>query len=384
MERFKIKKKICFVVASRANYGRVKSVIIKFKKKKEFIVQVVLAASALLERYGNLKKILKKDKIKIDREAYLVVEGETPYTMAKSTGVAIMELSSIFNDLKPDFVFTVGDRYETIATAISTSYMNIILVHIQGGEITGSIDESVRHSITKLSHIHFAATEKAKKNIIKMGEDKKFVFNVGCPSFDLFKNEINIKKIKIFFNGVGSNIDLESKYNLVVFHPVTTEYGISYEQTQKLINVINSLKMQTIWLWPNVDAGSDGISKCLRKNRENNNLKNVKLIKNFPVEIYNYLLKSATCLIGNSSSFIREASFFGTPAVLVGYRQQNREIGLNVIRSSFRKIELIKKIKMQMGKRYKRDDLYGNGDSADKIYKIFRRLSPPIQKQLKY
>jgi UDP-N-acetylglucosamine 2-epimerase len=118
MERFKIKKKICFVVASRANYGRVKSVIIKFKKKKEFIVQVVLAASALLERYGNLKKILKKDKIKIDREAYLVVEGDTPYTMATSTGVAIMELSSIFNDLKPDFVFTVGDRYETIATAI--------------------------------------------------------------------------------------------------------------------------------------------------------------------------------------------------------------------------------------------------------------------------
>jgi UDP-N-acetylglucosamine 2-epimerase len=142
--------------------------------------------------------------------------------------------------------------------------------------------------------------------------------------------------------------------------------------------------MQTIWLWPNVDAGSDGISKCLRKNRENNNLKNVKLIKNFPVEIYNYLLKSATCLIGNSSSFIREASFFGTPAVLVGYRQQNREIGSNVIRSSFREIELIKKIKMQIGKRYKRDDLYGNGDSADKIYKIFRRLSPPIQKQLKY
>ena len=291
MERYKIKKKICFVVASRANYGRVKSVIIRFKKSKKFVIQVVLAASALLERYGDLKKILKKDQIKIDREAYLVVEGETPYTMAKSTGVAIMELSSIFNDLKPDFVFTVGDRYETIATAISASYMNIILVHIQGGEVTGSIDESVRHSITKLSHIHFPATEKAKRNIIKMGEDKRFVFNVGCPSFDLFKNKINIKKINTFLNGVGSKIDLKNRYNLVVFHPVTTEYGISYEQTQKLINVINNLNVQTIWLWPNVDAGSDGISKCLRKNRENKNLRNVQLIKNFPVEFYNYLIK---------------------------------------------------------------------------------------------
>jgi UDP-hydrolysing UDP-N-acetyl-D-glucosamine 2-epimerase len=384
MERHKIKKKICFVIASRANYGRVKSVIIRFKKSKEFVIQVVLAASALLERYGDLKKILKKDKIKIDREAYLVVEGETPYTMAKSTGVAIMELSSIFNDLKPDFVFTVGDRYETIATAISASYMNIILVHIQGGEVTGSIDESVRHSITKLSHIHFPATEKAKRNITKMGEDKRFVFNVGCPSFDLFKNKINIKKINTFLNGVGSKIDLKNKYNLVVFHPVTTEYGISYEQTQKLINVINNLNVQTIWLWPNVDAGSDGISKCLRKNRENKNLRNVQLIKNFPVEFYNYLLKSATCLIGNSSSFIREASFFGTPTVLIGNRQQNREVGTNVIRSSFKETELIKKIKKQMGKKYKKNYLYGNGNAASKIYKIFITLSPPIQKQLKY
>lgn len=384
MERHQIKKKICFVIASRANYGRVKSVIIRFKKSKEFVIQVVLAASALLERYGDLKKILKKDNIKIDREAYLVVEGETPYTMAKSTGVAIMELSSIFNDLKPDFVFTVGDRYETIATAISASYMNIILVHIQGGEVTGSIDESVRHSITKLSHIHFPATEKAKRNIIKMGEDKRFVFNVGCPSFDLFKNKINIKKINTFLNGVGSKIDLKNKYNLVVFHPVTTEYGISYEQTQKIINVINNLNVQTIWLWPNVDAGSDGISKCLRKNRENKNLRNVQLIKNFPVEFYNYLIKSATCLIGNSSSFIREASFFGTPTVLIGNRQQNREVGANVIRSSFKETELIKKIKKQMGKKYKKNYLYGNGNAANKIYKIFITLSPPIQKELKY
>jgi UDP-hydrolysing UDP-N-acetyl-D-glucosamine 2-epimerase len=384
MERFKIKKKICFVIASRANYGRLKSVIIKFKKKRKFAVQVVLAASALLERYGDLKEILKKDKIKIDREAYLVLEGETPYTMAKSTGVAIIELSSIFNDLKPDFVFTVGDRYETIATAISASYMNIILVHIQGGEVTGSIDESVRHSITKLSHVHFPATKTAKKNIIRMGEDKKFVFNVGCPSFDLFKNKINIKKVNTFFNGVGSKIDLNSKYNLVVFHPVTTEYGTSYKQTQKLINAVNNLNVQTIWLWPNVDAGSDGISKCLRKNRENQNLKNVQLIKNFPVEIYNYLLKSASCLVGNSSSFIREASFFGTPAVLIGSRQQNREVGLNIIRSSFSEIELIKKIKKQMGKKYKKISLYGNGNSANKIYTIFTKLSPQIQKQLKY
>ena len=377
-------KKICFVIASRANYGRVKSVVIEFKKSKKYKVQIVLAASSLLERYGDLRKTLSSDGLKVDREAFLVVEGESPLTMTKSTGLAIIELSSIFNNLKPDVVVTVGDRYETIATAIAASYMNITLAHIQGGEITGSIDESVRHAITKLSHIHFTSTKKSKKNVISMGEDKRYVFHVGCPSFDLLTKKISKIKIKKNLVGVGANIEIEKKFILVVFHPVTTEYGQSYNQTEKIIKAIDKFKNQTIWLWPNIDAGSDGISKSIRKNREKGKLKNVLFIKNLQVENYNFLLKNASCLVGNSSSFLREASFFGTPTVLVGNRQEKREMGKNVVKSSFNESEILNKIKSQYNKRYKKSNIYGDGRAAKRISKILYKLNLNIQKKLTY
>tara|TARA_B100000674_G_C37663102_1_gene833470 strand:- start:14 stop:859 length:846 start_codon:yes stop_codon:yes gene_type:complete len=281
-------------------------------------------------------------------------------------------------------VVTVGDRYETIATAIAASYMNITLAHIQGGEITGSIDESVRHAITKLSHIHFTSTKKSKKNVISMGEDKRFVFHVGCPSFDLLTKKISKIKINKDLVGVGTKIEIEKRFILVVFHPVTTEYGQSYSQTEKIIKAIDKFKNQTIWLWPNIDAGSDGISKSIRKNRERGKLKNVLFIKNLQVENYNFLLKNASCLVGNSSSFIREASFFGTPTVLVGNRQEKREMGKNVVKSSFNEKEILNKIKSQYNKRYKKSNLYGDGRTAKRISKILYKLNPNIQKKLTY
>ena len=304
--------------------------------------------------------------------------------MSKSTGLAIIELSSIFNDLKPHTVVTVGDRYETIATAIASSYMNITLAHIQGGEITGSIDESVRHAITKMAHIHFTSTKKARKNVIAMGEDKKYVFNVGCPSFDLLNKKIKKIEINDALKGVGNKIDINKKFLLVLFHPVTTEYGQSFRQTEKIISAIESVNEQTIWLWPNIDAGSDGISKSIRSNRERGNLKKVLFLKNLQVEIYNYLLKHAACLVGNSSSFIREASFFGTPTVLIGKRQEKREISNNVIKCNFNTNEIISKIKLQQNKRYKKNNLYGDGKSAKRISKLLYNLNPSIQKKLNY
>lgn len=379
--------KVCLVIASRANYGRVKSLIIELKKNPKYKLQIILAASSLLERFGNLKKILKKDKIKHDKEAYFIIEGENPLTMAKSTGLALIEFCSAFNDLKPDVVITVGDRYETMATAIAASYMNIKLAHIQGGEITGSIDESVRHAITKLSHIHFVATKKSKENVIKLGENKKYVFNVGCPSLDKIKEDIDKYKTRdpVLNGGIGPKINFKKKYLLVVFHPVTTEYGQSYKQTQELINSIKNINIPTIWLWPNVDAGSDGISKCIRINRELGNLQNVTFYKNLPVDIYNFVLKNAFCAVGNSSSFIREGSFLGTPCVLIGERQNKRELGKNVIKSKIEKNEILRKINMQINnKKIKKTKLYGDGNASKKISKLIYKLSPNIQKTLAY
>jgi len=381
-----MKKKICVVIASRANYGRAKILLKKIKNSKKLELQTVLAASSLLEKYGDLRDILKKDKIKVNAEAFIVLEGESTLTMAKSTGIAIIELSSIFNNLKPDMVITIGDRYETIATAIAASYMNKVLIHIQGGEITGSIDESVRHAITKLSHIHFASTKKSKENIIKLGENKKNVYFSGCPSIDILKED-NQKQLKNFIKktGVGANIDIKKPYYLVVFHPVTTKHDESFNQTQVLINSIIKLNSQIIWLWPNVDAGSDGISKCLRINREKGLLNKFRFFKNFPVEIYNELLKSAKCLIGNSSSFIRESSYLGSPSVLVGDRQFKREKAKNVCDVIFNENKIFNLVKKQQGKKFKKSLIYGDGKASIRIVKTLESLKKiNIQKSLNY
>ena len=162
--RFNMKRKVCVVVASRANYGRVKYVL------KAIQAQVVVGASVLLDRFGNALRVIEKDGFTPTRKIYYVIEGENLETQAKSTGLGIIELSTVFEDIRPDVVVTVADRYETMATAIAATYLNIPLAHIQGGEITGNIDELVRHAITKMSHYHFPSTEQSRERLIKMGE----------------------------------------------------------------------------------------------------------------------------------------------------------------------------------------------------------------------
>ncbi len=240
------KKKICIVVNNRANYARIKTVIENLKKKNVDL-KIILGASAVLEKFGNLEKILKKDNTKVHAKINSIVEGETPLTMAKSTGLAIIEISSIFADLKPDIVVTIADRFETIATAIAASYMNIILAHTQGGEITGSIDESVRHAITKLSHIHFASSRAAYRNVLKLGENKKNVFLTGCPSLDLTKKFIKKPNNNLLkkYNGVGKKFSLKENYLVVMQHPVTTEYGKGFKQINETIKAVTRINLPT-------------------------------------------------------------------------------------------------------------------------------------------
>ena len=351
-----------FCYASRANYGRIKPVLQEVRKNKKINLQIVLTASSVLERFGDLTPLLLKDRFKVSKKCYVMVEGGNPITMAKSTGISINELSSIFDEIKPDIVVTTGDRFETLATAIAASYMNIKVAHIQGGEITGSIDESVRHAVTKLSHIHFASTEKSKKNIIKMGEDPMYVFNTGCPSIDLIKKKrLSLKKIFSKNKGVGNKVDEKEDFILVLFHPVTTEYDKIKQQIKILSSAIEKINHQVLWLWPNIDAGTDLISKYLRKLREKNKLENVTFFKNFEAEDYLVILENALCAIGNSSSFIREGSYIKLPTVLVGNRQNKREVAKNIIFSKINENEILKKYKIQIRKKkkLKQSFLYG-------------------------
>jgi UDP-hydrolysing UDP-N-acetyl-D-glucosamine 2-epimerase len=377
-------KKICVVIASRANYGRVKSLLLKLKNRCK--LQIILSASAILDRFGNIENQICNDGFKINYKSYMIVEGQNPITMSKSTGLAIIELSSMFESLKPDIVVTVGDRYETLATAVAASYMNIAVAHIQGGEVSGSIDESVRHAITKLSHIHFPATQKSFNRLVKLGENKKNIFNVGCPSIDIIKNtNLSINKLSRDYNGTGYKINFNEPYVLVLQHPVTTEYGNGSFQIKETLKAAKKLKMQVLWIWPNIDAGSDDISKELRIFKERNQNLKFGFYKNFYPEDYLRILNSAKCAIGNSSSFIREGSYLGVPSVNIGTRQSFREHGKNIITVDYNNLSIYSAITKQLKiKKYKPEYIFGRGDAGSKIAKVLIKINTRIQKNITY
>jgi len=383
------KRKICVVIFNRANYGRIKSVMKHVQQHPDLELQVIVGASALLNRFGSAIDVIRQDGFSVNGTVYMIIEGENPTTMAKSTGLAILELATLFENLKPDIVITVADRFETIATAIAASYMNIPLAHTQGGEITGSIDESVRHAITKLAHLHFVASKLSAERVLKMGESKDAVYITGCPSLDVLV-ELDLRitgelRTEVEILGVGGKLDLSKDYIVVLQHPVTTEYGSGRQQIEETLMAIYDLKIPTIWLWPNVDAGSDDISKGIRVFREKYNPAFIHFHKNFTVENYARLIYNSKCLVGNSSSGIREGAFLGIPVVNIGTRQGGRERGENVKDVGHDRRQITEAVKAQIAHgRYPKSTVYGDGYAGKRIAEILSTCQTKIQKRLTY
>ena len=385
-------RKVCVVIGSRANYSSIKSALMAIKDHPNLELQIIANSSAVLERYGNVANLIENDGFLINQKFYMVVEGENPTTMAKTTGLGLLEIPTIFEKLKPDIVFTIGDRYETMSTTIAAAYMNILVAHSMGGEVTGTIDESIRHAVTKFAHIHFPANEDAKERIKKMGENEKFIFNVGCPRIDLVKDEIEkndsyevLQTLFKDFKFVGNEIKIQDKFLLVSQHPVTTEFGTNREHINQTLKALDELKMPTILLWPNSDADGDAISKAIRTFREKNRPEWLVVFKNLPVKTYIHLMNTTACLIGNSSSGIREGTFIGTPVVNIGTRQHSRMKGLNCIDVDNKVSEIKSAIEYQIKNgKYKPQDLYGSGDSGKKIANILSVVNPSIQKTITY
>jgi len=353
-------------------------------------LQLVVSASALLDRYGAIVDVIESDGFTPSARVHMLIEGETPLTMAKSTGLGLLELPGVFERLKPDVVVTVGDRFETMATAIAASYMNIPLAHTMGGEVSGTIDESIRHAVTKLAHIHFPANHAAGERIIKMGEAPEAVHVVGCPRVDLVAEIVQndgklIEQSWLTKEGVGGHINLDEPFLLVAQHPVTTEYGQGEHQTIETLMAINQLKMPTIMLWPNADAGSEDIARGMRKFREQYRHDHIRFYKTFPVETWVRLMMRAACMIGNSSAPIREGAYLGLPAVNVGTRQLGRERGKNVIDVSYDREQILDAIQRQLKNgRYASEHIYGDGHAGERIAKILASCPLRIQKRITY
>jgi UDP-hydrolysing UDP-N-acetyl-D-glucosamine 2-epimerase len=383
------KRKICVVVTARPSYSRIRTALAAIRDHADLELQLVVAASALLDRYGNAIDAIVRDGFKPDHKVYMVLEGENLVTSAKSTGIGLSELATVFDNLRPDAVVTVADRYETLATAVAASYMNIPVVHVQGGEVTGSIDEKVRHSVTKLSNLHLVSTKLARERVIRLGEEPETVVLTGCPSIDIAADvaarpELDFDPFEKY-GGVGPKTDLSSGYLVVMQHPVTTEYEEARRQVEETLYAVKDFGLPVIWFWPNADAGSDGTSKGIRVFREKEQPEDFHLFRNMYPEDFLRLLVHSTAIVGNSSVAIRECSFLGVPAVNIGSRQQGRERGRNVTDVEHDRTAIADAIHDHMRNgRMPADHLYGDGRAGARIAECLSRADLRIEKRLTY
>lgn len=379
-------RKVCVVLVDRANYGRMKPVMQAVKDHPDLELQTIVSGTMVLERFDQPMQVVANDGFRIDAEVYVELEGSTPATMAKSVGFGIVEFTSELQRLKPDILLMIGDRYEALAATIAGAYMNLCIVHIQGGEVSGSIDESARHAMSKFSHFHFPSTRRSAEYLIRMGERPDAILGVGCPSGDIARKlDRTLPSAVINGHGSGAKIDVDQPFQLVVFHPTTTEFGGEREQISAVLESLNSVKKPTVLMWPNIDAGSDHVSKEIRKFRLEKQPNWLRLLINLPPEDYLRVIGNASCLIGNSSSFVRDASFFGTPVVLVGNRQKGREADVHVkrVKPVYEEIEPAVRAQWEHG-RYERSKLYGDGYVAPRVADAIAELDPYVQKTLYY
>lgn len=384
-------RKIAVFIGSRANYSSIKSAMTALSRRKDVELQVITGSSAVIERYGEVANLIEQDGFSITMRLHNLIDGGAPVTMAKSAGLGLIDAAGAFQHLKPEVVVVVGDRFEVMPVAIAAAYMNIPLAHTMGGEVSGTIDESIRHAITKLAHLHFVASDDARGRIVKMGEDPERVYNTGCPRIDLVAQELKgdsssvLRKIFERLGGVGPVLDIQKPFLLVSQHPVTTEYGTNRRQIEATLEALDRLKHPTVMLWPNPDAGTDDISAGIRSFRENRKPDWLHLFKNLPTSEYIHLMNTTACLVGNSSSGIREGAFIGTPVVNVGTRQQHRPHAENVVHAGHDAglIEAAVRKQLAAGKRAK-NPLYGDGQAGERIAEILATVEVDVQKYIRY
>lgn len=384
-----MKRKVCVVVTARPSYSRIRSVLQAINEHPDLQLQLVVAASALLQRYGSVVDYIEADGFEVAARVYMVLEGENLTSMAKTTGLGLLEMATVFDNLRPDIVVTVADRFETLATAVAAAYMNIPVAHVQGGEVTGSIDEKVRHAVTKLADLHFVANQQAAERVIRMGEDPQKVHVTGCPSVDvaadiLASPELDFDPFKRY-GGVGEQVDLSQGYLVVMQHPVTTEYEMARQHITETLHAVKEIGMPALWFWPNVDAGADGTSKGIRAFREIERPTNIHFFKNMTPTDFLRLLYNSRGVVGNSSVAIRECAFLGVPAVNIGSRQAGRDRGCNVIDVGYDRREIVQAILYHLRNgRVPSDPLYGDGWAGRRIADLLAKAPLTIEKRLAY
>lgn len=332
------KRKICFVITSFIHYARNLLVLEELNRRADVDLHVLIAGTALLSKYSashaHVKNMLEEDGFENLYEVYFNLEGDKPVVKAKSTGLGVIEFAALYNRIEPELVVVRGDRFETLSAASAAALMNIPIAHIEGGDVTGTIDESVRHSVSKLSHIHFATNEAARRRLLSMGENPEYVFNFGSPDIEVVRRiGVNAARPESApATGSGARIDTTKDYIVVSYHPITSEIDRLAEYTRNLIEAIHESNIQAFWFWPNFDAGAEEkISHELRSFNDRVKEHSIRFMRYIAPRQYLALLNYTRCFVGNSSAGIKECAYLGVPVVNVGTRQAERLRGENVL-----------------------------------------------------
>jgi UDP-hydrolysing UDP-N-acetyl-D-glucosamine 2-epimerase len=373
-------RKISAFLVDRANYGRLLPLLTALRDDPRFELQLILGGSFVLERFGSPYQMLADDGL-TEREGvraefvYHEIEGDSGLCKALSIGAGVSGYAQAIERQRSDWALVIGDRFEALAAAQAAVYTGRCLVHVQGGEVSGTLDELARHAITKLAHYHLPATQQALRHLVRMGEHPKTMLTVGCPSSDLALR-ITPRRYR------PGRLDA-----LVMFHPDPPDSTLLRDPREQMTDLLLALSGHQwdrlrIW-WPNIDAGAWGIHHELRNVRERSEL--VETVTNLPPVRFLEALRDATILIGNSSSFVRDAGYFGTPVVLVGHRQDGRERAANVLQVEADAEDIHLGIWRQLNHGpYPPSRLYGHGDVARELINALSQAPHYRQKRLHY
>ena len=382
-------RKIAAITGARAEYGILYPVLKEIGNHPDLELAIIVTGMHLSPEFGYTAKYIEMDGFKIAAKVNMLVRGDTGSSMAESVGLGIIRISQALEEIKPDVLLVLGDRLEQLAAAIAGAYLNIPVAHILGGDTAAGyhIDDSNRHAITKFAHIHFAATKKHARRIIKMGEEPSRVFVVGSPALDTilkggFTNLAELTKIY--------KLNLSKPILLVIQHPVSTEVDRSEDQIRETLEAIAELKHQTILIYPNADAGGRKMIRMIKKYEK---YPFIKSFKSIPHQDYLGLMKIASVMVGNSSSGIIEAPSFHLPVVNIGLRQEGRERSQNVIDIGHDKGQIKRAINKALYDKKFREKVgwcknpYGDGKASERIVRILRKIKLEkklLQKKITY
>jgi UDP-hydrolysing UDP-N-acetyl-D-glucosamine 2-epimerase len=355
-------KRVAVVVTARPSYARLRSLILALKPAVE--VQVIVGGSALLERYGAVVNQIESDCGPVAWKSWTVVEGETLETSARSTALLTMELSEAFRHLSTDAVVVHADRHEVLGAAIAARYQELPVIHLQGGEQTGSIDDRVRDAITQLADLHLVSTEKAAARVQAMRGQEAVV--TGCPSLDVAREAQDGRLVTLEeVGGDGEAIDLSEPFLVIQQHPTSDRVEAAYTEMSLTLLACSDVGLPCLVFWPGNEAGMNATSKAIRVQRP---YLPMRTVRNLPPHRFLKLLTQAACLVGNSSVGIREAGYLGVPVVNLGSRQRNRERAGNVLSPSNFGPDIVQAIKAQVAHgRYRSSPLYGDGHSGPRM-----------------